>query len=200
MLTFLNDKTSQFSTFTVLTSVIYWTQMYVSYRITICLHTNRQSSSDPLGLLVNTKPKSEYRFQAAAIFSSCKYSIPYIATQNPRTLHLVELVLLALTAAMLVIVRTGNTYSMELQFSQNSGRLSILSYRPFLNLHFLIPISLRSSSILSIHLVRGFHLFLLPPGFPSKAFMGSLCSSILQTCPSHLNRKVLITVAKNISS
>jgi hypothetical protein len=33
------------------------------------------------------------------------------------------------------------------------------------------------------------------PGFPSKAFLESLCSSILQTCPSHLNHKVLITVA-----
>jgi hypothetical protein len=64
-----------------------------------------------------------------------------------------------------------------------------------LNLHLLIPIFLRSSSALSIHLVRGFPSFLISPGFPSKAFLGSLRSSVLQTCHSHLNRKVLITVA-----
>jgi hypothetical protein len=39
-----------------------------------------------------------------------------------------------------------------------------------LNLHLLIPIFLRSSSTLSIHLLSGFHIFLHPPCFSSKAF------------------------------
>jgi hypothetical protein len=43
-----------------------------------------------------------------------------------------------------------------------------------LNLHLLIPIFLRSSSTLSIHLLRGFPLFLLSPCFPSIAFWISL--------------------------
>jgi ABC-type amino acid transport system permease subunit len=71
-----------------------------------------------------------------------------------------------------------------------------------LNLHLLIHIFLRSSSTLSICLIRGFPLSLLvlTQVFLLKPFLGSLCSSILKTCPSHLNRKVLITVAKSIFS
>jgi hypothetical protein len=63
------------------------------------------------------------------------------------------------------------------------------SYRP----HF-IPIFLSSSLTFSIHLFYGFSLFLSPPRIPYKAFLKSLFSSILQTCPSHLNREVLITI------
>src|SRR5205814_8039097 len=44
-----------------------------------------------------------------------------------------------------------------------------------------------SSLILSIHLILGLPLFLLPITFIWRALFGSLSMSILETCPNHLN-------------
>jgi hypothetical protein len=67
--------------------------------------------------------------------------------------------------------------------------LSIVPYRLFLTSIFWVPFSPDDLQHYQSILYVAF-LCLLPPGFPSKAFFGSLCSSILQMCPNHLNHKI----------
>ena len=58
----------------------------------------------------------------------------------------------------------------------------------------LIPISSRSILILSSHLRLGLPKGLFPVGLPVKILKALLPSSILATCPAHLNLRDLITL------
>ena len=58
----------------------------------------------------------------------------------------------------------------------------------------LIPLSSRSILILSSHLRLGLPKGLIPVGLPGKILKALLPSSILATCPIHLNLLSLITL------
>ena len=57
-----------------------------------------------------------------------------------------------------------------------------------------MSISLRFALILSSHLRLGLPKGLFPVGLPAKILKASLPSSILATCPAHLNHLDLITL------
>ena len=65
---------------------------------------------------------------------------------------------------------------------------------PYPEQNSLIPISLRSILILSFHLHLGLPEGLFPVGLPAKILKGLLHTSILATCPAHLNVLDLITL------
>ena len=71
-----------------------------------------------------------------------------------------------------------------------------LSSNPYLqpNEFVLAPIYLRFFIILSSHLRLGLPKGLFPVGLPVKIFKALLPSSILVTCPAHLNLLDLITL------
>ena len=58
----------------------------------------------------------------------------------------------------------------------------------------MISIYLRSILILSLHLRIGSPKGLFPLGLPVKILRALLPSSILATCPAHLNRLDLLTL------